>query len=69
MVSKRNSPETAEEFQRIIMQEAFAPAFAEQGYTLPAKIDIDFGYTSHGTRKGPVGGITKGPPQATACRR
>ena len=53
MVSRRNSPETAEEYLRIIVQEGFAPAFGEQGYKLPAKIDIDFGFTSHGSRKGP----------------
>jgi hypothetical protein len=60
MVSRRNSPETAEEFLRIIVQEGFAPAFAEQGYRLPAKIDIDFGFTSHGSRKGPVGEYYEG---------
>jgi hypothetical protein len=60
MVSKRNSPETAEEYLRIIVQEGFAPAFAEQGYKLPAKIDIDFGFTSHGSRKGPVGEYYEG---------
>jgi hypothetical protein len=62
-VSKRNSPDTAEEYCRIIVQEGFAPAFAEQAYTLPAKIDIDFGFTSHGSRKGPVGEYYEG--QAT----
>ena len=60
MASRRNSPETAEEYLRIIVQEGFAPAFAEQGYKLPAKIDIDFGFTSHGTRKGPVGEYYEG---------
>jgi hypothetical protein len=60
MVSRRNSPETAEEYLRIIVQEGFAPAFAEQGYRLPAKIDIDFGFTSHGSRKGPVGEYYEG---------
>jgi hypothetical protein len=60
MVSKRNSPETAEEYLRIMLQEGFGPAFAKQGYTLPSKIDIDFGFTSHGTRKGPVGEYYEG---------
>ena len=60
MAIRRNSPETAEEYLRIIVQEGFAPAFAEQGYKLPAKIDIDFGFTSHGTRKGPVGEYYEG---------
>ena len=60
MVIRRNSPETAEEYLRIIVQEGFAPAFAEQGYKLPAKIDIDFGFTSHGSRKGPVGEYYEG---------
>jgi len=69
MVSKRNSPETAEEFLRIIVQEGFAPAFAEQGYRIPAKLDIDYGHTSQGTRKGPVGeyyegaAVTNGVPK------
>jgi hypothetical protein len=60
MVSRRNSPETAEEYLRIIVQEGFAPAFAEQGYRLPAKIDSDHGFTSHGSRKGPVGEYYEG---------
>lgn len=60
MVIKRNSLETAEEFLRRIIYEGFATAFAEQGYTLPAKIDIDFGFTSHGSRKGPVGEYFEG---------
>ena len=60
MAIRRNSPETAEENLRIIVQEGFAPAFGEQGYKLPAKIDIDFGFTSHGSRKGPVGEYFEG---------
>ena len=59
-MSRRNSPETAEEYLRSIVQEGFGPAFAKQGYTLPARIDIDFGFTSHGTRKGPVGEYYEG---------
>ena len=59
-MSRRNSQDTAEEYLRTIVQEGFAPAFAEQGYRLPAKIDIDFGFTSHGTRKGPVGEYYEG---------
>ena len=59
MAIRRNSPETAEEYLRIIVQEGFAPAFAEQGYTLPAKIDIDFGFTSHGTPEGTSRGVLR----------
>jgi hypothetical protein len=55
MVSKRNSPETAEEFLRIIYKDGFAPAFEKQGYKLPWPVDIDFGFTSSGARKGPGG--------------
>ena len=54
-MTKRNSPDTAEEFLRIIYKEGFGPAFEKQGYTLPWPVDIDFGYTSSGTRKGPGG--------------
>jgi hypothetical protein len=54
-VSKRNCPETAEEFLRIIYKEGFAPAFEKQGYKLPWPVDIDFGFTSSGARKGPGG--------------
>jgi hypothetical protein len=54
-VTKRNSPETAEEHLRIYYKEGFAPAFEKQGYTLPWPVDIDFGFTSSGARKGPGG--------------
>ena len=54
-MSKRNSPETTEEYLRIIYKEGFGPAFEKQGFKLPWPIDIDFGFTSSGTRKGPGG--------------
>lgn len=59
-MSKRNSPETAEEFLRIIYKDGFAPAFEKQGFKLPWPIDIDFGFTSSGTRKGPGGEYYEG---------
>jgi hypothetical protein len=54
-MSKRNSQETAEGFLRIIIDEGFRPPFEKLGYKLPEKIDIDFGFTSHGSRTGPAG--------------
>jgi hypothetical protein len=52
---KRNSPETAEEHLRIIYKDGYGPAFEKQVYKLPWPIDIDFGFTSSGSRKGPGG--------------
>ena len=69
MVSRRNGPETAEEYLRIIVQEGFGPAFAEQGYRLPAKIDIDFDSPPTEAARDRWGSITKGLPRPTACRR
>lgn len=54
-MSRRNSQDTAEGFVRAVIDEGFRPAFEKLGYKLPEKIDIDFGFTSHGTRKGPPG--------------
>jgi hypothetical protein len=54
-VTKRNSPDSAEDYLRAIYKEAYAPAFEKQGYKLPWPVDIDFGFTSSGSRKGPSG--------------
>lgn len=54
-MSKRNSPETAEEFLRIIYKDGYGPPFEKQGYRLPWPVDIDFSFTSSGARQGPGG--------------
>jgi hypothetical protein len=53
-MSKRNTHETVEGWFQALMAAA-RPLFEEIGYRLPESIQIDFGFTSHGKRKGPRG--------------
>jgi hypothetical protein len=58
-VSKgRNEFETAEAWLRAAIEAIRAEL--PSGYKLPEKIDVDFGFTSHGKRNGPIGEVWDG---------
>jgi hypothetical protein len=54
MTRTRNEHDTAEAWLRELTN-ALRPDFEKIGYKLPEQIRFDFGFTSHGKRKGPAG--------------